>query len=561
LSASLIIKLLFSVIGGLGIFLLGMKNMSEGMQAVAGARMRKLINAVTNNRFIACGVGISITSLIQSSSVTTVMVVGMVNAGLMSLRQAVGVILGADIGTTITGWILVLQIAKYGLPIMGFSAFFFLFSKSERIRYSALMILGLGMVFFGLQLMKEGFYPLREMPEFLDWFSKFTPDTYFGVLRCCLVGTVITAIVQSSSATLGITIGLVGTGVINFETGAALVLGENIGTTITACLASLGASTNAKRAAVAHVIIKVIGVGWITAIFPAYIGLIKGIVGAELISNAESLNGSPTFVHAMRAIALSHTGFNVANVLLFLPFTRVFAKALPSIMPDKVRKESPHLKFIDVRMLDTPAISIQQSRNEVLRMSQIVREMLEQLKVFIENGSDKKAVEEQIFRQEEELDVTQKEITEFLSSLLSGNVPHKVMNNGRIQLRMADEYESISDYVTNILKLNLKMRKSGLHMTDDARGEILDLHGRVSTYVNFITDRVKEDNKKVLREANKQSRVITHFVKEYRGKHLERVGTEHTSPLKSLIFTDMLNSYRRIKDHALNIAEALTGEK
>jgi phosphate:Na+ symporter len=299
------------------------------------------------------------------------------------------------------------------------------------------------MVFFGLQLMKEGFYPLREMPEFLDWFSKFTPDTYFGVLRCCLVGTVITAIVQSSSATLGITIGLVGTGVINFETGAALVLGENIGTTITACLASLGASTNAKRAAVAHVIIKVIGVGWITAIFPAYIGLIKGIVGAELISNAESLNGSPTFVHAMRAIALSHTGFNVANVLLFLPFTRVFAKALPSIMPDKVRKESPHLKFIDVRMLDTPAISIQQSRNEVLRMSQIVREMLEQLKVFIENGSDKKAVEEQIFRQEEELDVTQKEITEFLSSLLSGNVPHKVMNNGRIQLRMADEYESI----------------------------------------------------------------------------------------------------------------------
>jgi len=561
LSASCIIKIIFSVIGGLGIFLLGMKNMSEGMQAVAGARMRKLINAVTNNRFIACGVGISITSLIQSSSVTTVMVVGMVNAGLMSLRQAVGVILGADIGTTITGWILVLQIAKYGLPIMGFSAFFFLFSKSERIRYSALMILGLGMVFFGLQLMKEGFYPLREMPEFVDWFSKFTPDTYFGVLRCCLVGSFVTAIVQSSSATLGITIGLVGTGVINFETGAALVLGQNIGTTITAWLASLGASTNAKRAAVAHVIIKVIGVGWITAIFPAYIDLIKGIVGAELISNAQSLNGSPTFVHAMRAIALSHTGFNVANVLLFLPFTRVLAKMLPRIMPDRVRKEEPHLKFIDIRMLDTPAISIQQSRNEILRMSQTVRDMLDQLKVVIENGAGKRAVEEKIFRQEEELDVTQKEITEFLSSLLSGNVPHDVMNNGRIQLRMADEYESISDYITNILKLNLKMHKSGLHMSDDARGEILDLHSRVSTYVNFITDSVKEDNTKILREANKRSVAITHFVKEYRGKHLERVGTEHTSPLKSLIFTDMLNSYRRIKDHALNIAEALTGEK
>jgi len=561
LNASCIIKILFSVIGGLGIFLLGMKNMSEGMQAVAGARMRKLINAVTNNRFIACGVGISITSLIQSSSVTTVMVVGMVNAGLMSLKQAIGVILGADIGTTITGWILVLHIAKYGLPIMGFSAFFFLFSKSERIRYSALMILGLGMVFFGLQLMKEGFYPLREMPEFLACFSRFKPDSYFGVLRCCLVGTIVTAVLQSSSATLGITMGLVGTGVINFETGAALVLGENIGTTITACLASLGASTKAKRAAIAHILIKVIGVGWITAIFPVYIGFVKGIFGADLIMTAQQVNGKMIFVHAMRAIALSHTGFNVANVLLFLPFTRVLAQVLPRIMPDRVRKEEPHLKFIDIRMLDTPAISIQQSKNEILRMSQIVLEMLEQLKVVIENETGKRAVEEKIFRQEEELDVTQKEITEFLSSLLSGNVPHDVMNNGRIQLRMADEYESISDYITNILKLNLKMRKSGLHMTDEARREILDLHSRVLTYVNFITDSVKEDNTGILREANKQSRAITHFMKEYRGKHLERVGTEHTSPLKSLIFTDMLNSYRRIKDHALNIAEALTGEK
>ena len=257
---ALTIKMIFAVVGGLGIFLLGMKNMSEGTQAVAGDRMRKLINAVTNNRFIACGVGIIVTSLIQSSSVTTVMVVGMVNAELMNLMQAIGVILGADIGTTITGWILVLEIAKYGLPMIGLSAFFFLFSKNEQIRYSAMMILGLGMVFFGLQMMKEGFYPLREMPAFIEWFSRFTPINYFGVLKCCLAGAILTTIVQSSSATLGITIGLASTGIINFETAAALVLGENIGTTITAYLASLGASTNAKRTAIAHILIKVIGV-------------------------------------------------------------------------------------------------------------------------------------------------------------------------------------------------------------------------------------------------------------------------------------------------------------
>lgn len=252
METGLIVKMVFGITGGLGIFLLGMKNMSEGMQAVAGERMRKLINAVTNNRIVACGVGIAVTSLIQSSSVTSVMVLGMVNAGLMNLTQAIGVILGADIGTTITGWILVLEVARYGMPIIGLSSFFFLFSKRDSVRYTAMLILGLGMVFFGLQLMKEGFYPLREMPGFIVWFSKFTPTSYFGVLRCCIIGAMVTALIQSSSATLGITMGLVGTGVINFETAAALVLGENIGTTITACLASIGGSTNAKRTACAR---------------------------------------------------------------------------------------------------------------------------------------------------------------------------------------------------------------------------------------------------------------------------------------------------------------------
>ena len=234
MNAGLITKMVFIIVGGLGVFLLGMKNMSEGMQAVAGDKMRKLINAVTNNRFVACGVGLVVTMLIQSSSVTTVMVVGMVNAGIMTLTQAIGVILGADIGTTITAWILVLEVGKYGLPLLGVSSFFFLFSKREKVRYTAMMMLGLGMVFFGLQLMKEGFYPLREMPEFIAWFSKFTPNSFWGVWRCCLIGAAVTAIVQSSSATVGITLGLVATGIIDFKTGAALVLGENIGTTITA---------------------------------------------------------------------------------------------------------------------------------------------------------------------------------------------------------------------------------------------------------------------------------------------------------------------------------------
>ena len=213
--------MIFGILGGLGIFLLGMKNMSEGMQAVAGNRLRKLINAITNNRLIACGVGTIATCLVQSSSITTVMVVGMVNAGIMNLVQAIGVILGANIGTTITGWILVIKIGKYGLPILGISALFYLFTKHERIRYTAGICLGLGMIFFGLQLMKNGFSPLKDMPAFTEWFARFSPTGYFGVLKCCLVGAVLTAIVQSSSATLAITMGLAYSGVIDHDVQSA----------------------------------------------------------------------------------------------------------------------------------------------------------------------------------------------------------------------------------------------------------------------------------------------------------------------------------------------------
>jgi len=545
MEAELVIKMIFGIVGGLGIFLLGMKNMSEGMQAVAGAKLRKLINAVTNNRIIACGVGTVVTSLIQSSSVTTVMVVGMVNAGLMSLVQAIGVILGANIGTTITAWILVLKVGKYGLPLLGISAFFFLFSKRDRVRYTAGMFLGLGMVFFGLELMKDGFGPLKEMPQFIEWFSRFTPDTYLGVIRCCLVGAILTEIVQSSSATIGITIGLAWQNIIDFPTAAALVLGENIGTCITAILASWGASTNAKRAALAHIFINVIGVLWITAIFQFYIKVIQWLVGSNTTA----------------AIAATHTVFNVANTLIFMPFVGLLSQLLYKILPDKPYKEEPRLTFLDVRMLDTPAIGIQQSQREILKMSRAVKKMLDQLKGIIAEQKPNDKKKQEIFDQENNLDVVQKEIVEFLGNIMAGNISHEVMGQGRKQLRMADELESISDYITNILKLNLKMRDTNQRMSQDGHDDILDLHDRVADYIQLIDAAVQSENSEILSEAQVKGQAITHIMKEYRSRHLSRVGTGPTTPLKSLIYTDMLNAYRRIKDYALNIAEVLAGEK
>ncbi len=353
-------NMLATIVGGLGIFLLGMKNMSEGMQAVAGPSLRKMIGAVTNNRLLATTVGVIVTGIVQSSSVTTVMVVGFVNSGVMQLGQAVGVIMGANIGTTLTGWILVLKIGKYGLPLLGGAAFIYLFSRRDRFRFWAMFFMGVGMVFFGLELMKDACALIKDMPQFALWFQQFQADSYFGVLKCACVGCLVTFVVQSSSATLGITISLAFEGVITYPTAAALVLGENIGTTITAYLASLGATTNARRAAYFHILFNLLGVFWITLIFSWYIELIQSLSGVD-VGKAVVENGKTTFPHTTAAIAATHSIFNVVNTLLFLPFLPFFVRLLERIVPSKPFKEKPHLTDLDIRMLDTPSMAIEQS--------------------------------------------------------------------------------------------------------------------------------------------------------------------------------------------------------
>jgi phosphate:Na+ symporter len=273
------------------------------------------------------------------------------------------------------------------------------------------------------------------------------------------------------------------------------------------------------------------------------------------------VNDVPTYIHAMKGVALSHTAFNIANVILLIPFTTVLARVLMRVMPDTAEKEVPHLKFLDIRMLDTPAMGIQQSQKEIVRMGEIARKMLIRLRDIVRKKGRDEVSEGKIFRREDVLDLVQKEVVEFLSSLLSGNVPHEVMDDGRKQLRMADEYESIGDYITTLLKLNLKMDKGQMEMIPETRNEILELHDRTLEYVSMINDAVKENNVRILVKARSRGDGITHLIKEYRTNHLERVETGGLSPLKSLIITDMLNAYRRVKDHALNIAEVLAGEK
>lgn len=555
-----LVKVITEVIGGLGVFLLGMKHMSEGLQAVAGSRLRKMISLVTDNRVMGVFIGMLVTMLIQSSSITTVMVVGFVNSAIMNLMQAIGVILGANIGTTVTGWILVLKIGKWGLPMLGIAAFFFLFSKNERLRYTGMTIMGLGMVFFGLELMKNGFKPIRHMPEFVEWFHAFQATSYLGVLKCALAGCILTCIVQSSSATLGITIGLASTGVIPFQTAAALVLGENIGTTITAYLASLGANTQAKRAAYAHIMFNVLGVAWITAIFPWYLPIIEKLVGADPNMMVLNAAGEETFPHITRGIATVHTVFNVVNTLVFLPFIGVIAKVVTKMAPEK-NHDKTRLKYLDVRMLDTPSLGIVQSQEQIDFMAESVQGMLDNLKARITEGQEAEAAEHKIFRREEALDNVQKEIFLYLSQMVGGQVPHDVTLRAHKQMRMADEYETLSDYITTVLKATKKLERNGLELTAEEKQKLMQLHERVSAYVVEVNRFIEKGGNDITAWAYQESAEINNKMKALRREHISRLQEEKVNPLFSLVYTDMLNSYRRMKDHALNIAEIAVGDK
>ncbi len=552
-----LLEMIFTLVGGLGIFLLGMKNMSEGMQAVAGSSLRRLIGAVTNNRILAVGVGVIVTCVVQSSSITTVMVVGFVNSGVMQLAQGVGVIMGSNIGTTITGWILVLKVGKYGLPLLGFGAFAYLFSKGERWRYWAMFAMGIGMVFFGLEIMKDACSIIKEIPDFEAWFAKFNADSYLGVLKCAAVGCILTTMVQSSSATLGITISLATQGVISFPTAAALVLGENIGTTITAFLASLGTTTQARRAAYFHVCFNLFGVFWITAIFQWYIQLIQSLVGVD-VTKAVMVDGSQTFPNTVAAIAATHTVFNCANTLLFIPLLTPMVSLLERLVPSRAFKEKPRLTDLDVRILETPLLAIEQSRKEILKMGDGCLKMLDWLNQLMQADEPDKALGDRLNQRERILDSVQDEIADFITGLLSsGNISHSTAEEARRQLRITDEYESISDYVANLDKFDRKLRRDGFRFTESQRIAMSQLNRHISEYVSEVHDALAKDNRNVQVSTKAASQRIRDEIKSLRRKHLEELSADPMPPVVSVAFMASLNAYVRVRDHAQNIAETI----
>lgn len=559
-------SILVNTAGGLGIFLLGLNQLSEGLQAVAGKRLRKIVAACTSNRFAGIVTGAFVTGIVQSSSVVTVMVVGLVTAGVMTLRQAVNVVVGSNIGSTTTAWFVVLLPTKLGdqsMIIIAVAALFYLFAKREKVRYTALASLGIGLVFFGLELMSKGLSPLRSDPGFIEWFHMFDASTLWGVLKCVLMGSLVTAVIQSSAASAAISISLAYNGVISFETAVALVFGMNIGTTITAWLAALTASTEARRAALAHTLFNCIGVVVLAPLF--MIVIVPWLHHAfPAMMEGQSTASGMVYPKITAPIALVHTGFNVVNTFLFLPFLGLFTLLVRHLIPDSVIVEQPHLAKLDPVKL-SPVIAVEQARQEVHRMASCALKSLNDFREILA-GTRKEELERSIFEAEDMLDTVQHEVSDFLGKVMSAHLPLDVAYRARMLLRVADEYESVSDEVQALLKMIMRMRSNGMTLSDEGRDEMLALHDMCSNFADKVTEAFRLGKSlapEVLANMHTQSHAISQRIKEVRAAQLQRL-TDHdpnADPIKVVLLMDLLNVYRRLKEDCLNIGEAIIDER
>ena len=555
-----LLEILTMAFGGIGVFLLGMRLLSNGLQTLAGERLNRWIGAVTDNRLFAVLVGVGITALIQSSTATTVMVVGFVNAGIMTLVQGISVVFGAHVGTTLSLWLLTLNVAQYGGLVVGTAVFFYLFSKNERVRYAGMAAMGLGMLFFGLQLLSEGFEPMRDMPGTRAALSFFEATSTAGFLKAALVSAAVTAFIHSSAAVVVLIMGLAGAGVIDFATAVALVLGSNIGTTCTALIACIGASRNAIRAALANTLSNVLGVLLATAFWRPFVALCAGVVG--FVRAAPDAGADPAQIRAYYtfAIAAVHTLFNVSATVLLFPFIGLFARFVAFLLPvteAERRRQGFQARYLDPNLVAQPALALAQAQKEILRMGESCAAMLADLRAALAAPEEDEEIEERVFRAEGDLDLAQKEISEYVGRSMHGALSPFQADQARREIRQADEFESVSDYIRNALKSYKKIRDAGEDLSPVARGEVLDLCDKIAALLRRVCDVVQIGDKFEVAGVTEESRAFEALAKRYREAHMRRIGVSCTEPVKSLVYSDLLVAFRRQNDHLLNIAQTL----
>ncbi|MCM2263920.1 MAG: Na/Pi cotransporter family protein [Desulfuromonadales bacterium] len=551
-------SLLFGLVGGLGLFLYGMKVMSEGLQKLAGDRLRRLFGALTDNRLVGMMIGAGVTTLLQSSTAATVMVVGFVNAGLMSLLQAIGVVIGANIGTTVTAQLIAFNVAKYALPAIGIGTALKLFAKRQNWCQVGEVVLGLGLVFLGLALMKGAFDPFRGNPEFQKLFLTVGNNPLLGVL----VGAAVTMAVQSSSATIGLTIAMATSGLLSFEASVAMILGENIGTTITANLAALGTNLAARRTALAHFLFNAIGVGYMLLLFPVFIGLVVAITPGDpdfIIQTGEQLDvfggalGDKPFI--ARHIANAHTLFNVINALLFIPLISYLARLTVALIPGRETQTESHHSHLDARVLNTPPIALSQARSETIHMVRITGEVFrETLGLLHDHDPDRIGL---INRKEERIDLLQREITDFLVALSKQSITEESSLEVVELMHIVNDLERICDHCVHLSRLVQRKVDQRIEFSEIARREVDEMSALAGTFFASTAAAFETDDGLSLENAKERKEAIDRMEEVLRNNHMSRLNTGECTVVSGLIYIDILHNLEKIGDHTFKLARSI----
>ncbi|TCO74949.1 Na/Pi cotransporter family protein [Marinisporobacter balticus] len=532
-------RIVFELLGGLGLFLYGMTIMGEGLEKSAGDKMKKIIEVLTSNRIMAVTVGALVTMIIQSSSATTVMVVGFVNAGIMSLVQATGVIMGANIGTTVTAQIASLELSAIAPIVVGISVGVWIFTKDKKVKNIAEVFIGFGILFIGMDYMKDAVKPLREYEGFKTMLMSFGKGTFTDALMAIFTGFFITAVVQSSSATTGILIALASEGLLPIEASLPIIFGTNIGTCVTAMLSSIGANRTAKRAAFIHFTFNIIG----TILFMVLFKNITIIAVKQI---------SPD--NAARQLANAHTFFNIANTLLLLPFATILVKLANRILPikDFEKADQRGIQYLDDRMLETPSVAIVQVIKETLNMANLVLESYKKsMDAFFEK---KEKLAHETFAMEKVINSMEREIAEYLVKL--SNKPlsasqHEMMNG---LFNTINDIERVGDHADNLAEYAIYRIDNKLDFSEKATEELKHMHERVMKSYNQVIRALKIGDVNLARKVIEREGEIDLMEKSLRASHIERLTKQECSPKAGIVFLDMISNLERIGDHASNIA-------
>ena len=548
-----------TLLGALGMFLYGMNLMSSGLQKAAGSKLRTLLSRITSNPFKGVLTGFGITSVIQSSSATTVMVVGFVSAGLLTLSQAIGVIMGANIGTTMTAWIISIfgfkaDISILAVPLMAVG---FILSNAKRDKLKSIgeFVIGFSLLFLGLSLMKNSIPDLSTTPEVLSFIQGWSGKGFISVLLFLLLGTVMTLILQSSSATVALTLIMLNMGWIHFDMAAAMVLGENIGTTITANIAAAVGNVNAKRAALAHTFFNVFGVIWALIFFHPFVNLVQNIVGLMNVDEQTSL---------VYGISMFHTMFNLINTCILIWFTSVIEKIVKFVIKDKPSKDKTKIVYLDSGLIDTPELALSEACRETVHFARVMKNGLEYIRSAVQssdNIADYEPYKEKLVKYEQISDKMEYEIASFLNELAKAHISDHSLSLVRSLLRITKELESMGDSGESVSKSLTAMINYSRHLSDEhkkALDRMLDLLN--AAYEAMIYNIEYYNEIKDIEKAKNAELAIDAFKKECKLKEYDSMEKKGDAYFESVFFLDILDELENIGDYAINVSEALVSE-